>query len=71
MVLDNVSFFTDGFGIVAGDTIQLEGQTLTAGIKDIDYSTKALILSSPLSWRDGQGVCLEYKGKAPDIGVDE
>lgn len=71
MVLDNVSFFIDGFGIVEGDIIQLEGQNLTAKIKDINYHTKTLSLSDPLSWHDRQGVSLKYKGKAPDIGAVE
>jgi hypothetical protein len=49
----------------------LEGQNLTAKIKDINYHTKTLSLSDPLSWNDRQGVSLKYKGKAPDIGAVE
>jgi hypothetical protein len=66
-------FFYDGFGIEGekGDLIQLQGQTETARITEIDPKTKVLKLDRALSWKDGQGVALAYSGAAPDIGAFE
>ena len=61
----------DGWGIVAGDKIQLGGQTATARITSINYSTNALTLDTSLAWTSGQGVSLSYSGSAPDIGAFE
>jgi hypothetical protein len=71
MLLDTTNYFSDGNGITEGDTIQLEGQTITAIITNIDYITGTLTLNSPLSWQDGQGISLKYDGLAPDIGAFE
>jgi hypothetical protein len=71
--VDDARYFHDGFGIegMAGDLIQLEGQTGTATIVDIDYSSHTLTLDRPLAWSAGQGVSLAYWGTAPDIGAYE
>ncbi len=64
-------FFSDGFGMIGGDTIQLEGQSIRAIIVSVDYSTGLLTLDTPLSWSDGQGVSLKYSKTRPDMGVSE
>ena len=64
-------YFIDGFGIVLGDEIQLEGQTASARIVSVDYAAKTLTLDQPLTFTAGQGVALKYSGKAPDIGAFE
>jgi len=69
--VDDASFFSSGFGITQGDTIQLEGQLETARITNINYSTNTIIVNSSLSWYSGQGVSLIYSGYAPDIGAFE
>ena len=68
---DNVSFFSNGFGITGGDTIQLQGSTETAVITDIDYKQNKITLNKPLNWQKGQGVALKFNGKSPDIGAFE
>ena len=64
-------FFMDGFGIVEGDLIQLEGQTQRARITNVNYSNNIITVDTNLNWIDGQGVSLNYEGTAPDIGAYE
>jgi parallel beta-helix repeat protein len=71
--VEDASFFYDGYQIPgeSGDVIQLEGQTQTATIVSIDYSSNTLTLDAPLDWTDNQGVSLRYNGSAPDVGAHE
>jgi hypothetical protein len=71
VVVADPHYFIDGYGIVPGDEIQLEGQTVTARIVSIDYPAKTLTLDQPLTFTAGQGVTLRYVGQAPDIGAFE
>jgi putative IMPACT (imprinted ancient) family translation regulator len=71
LVVDDARYFTDGYGIITGDTIQLENQTQTATISAINYSTNTLTLSTALTWSDDQGVALAYSDDSPDVGADE
>ncbi len=71
MQVDDAGWFMDGFGIKAGDAIQLEGQSTYAIIVSIDYSTGTLTLDRALSWEAGQGVGMKYEYDGPDIGAFE
>ncbi len=73
MIIADPYVFSDGFGIIeaVGDTIQLEGQTATAIITDINYTINTLTLDTSLTWTNGQGVALTYFGTTPDIGAYE
>lgn len=71
MDVQDAGYFIDGFGLIKGDMVQLEGQTEKALIVNIDYRKNLLILDRPLTWSAGQGVSLSYSGAAPDIGVFE
>lgn len=73
LVVDDPSYFYDGYGIPAetGDLIQLAGQSQTARIVAIDYAARVLTLSQSLAWTDGQGVHLAYSGSRPDMGAFE
>jgi len=71
MQVDDAGWFMDGFGIVSGDTIQVEGQNDRAIILSVDYGTGTLTLDRPLSWSTGQGVSMKYSNTGPDIGVFE
>jgi hypothetical protein len=64
-------YFIDGYGIVPGDEVQLEGQAVSARIVAVDYAGKTLTVDPPLTFTAGQGVALRYSGKAPDIGAFE
>jgi hypothetical protein len=67
----DAGYFIDGYGIVEGDIIQLQGQTARARIVSIDYSTNRITIDTQLSWTSGLGVSLAYEGAAPDIGAYE
>ena len=69
--VQDASYFIDGYGIVEGDLIQLENQTVTARIIGVDYNANVLMLNISLTWDEGQGVHLPYSGAAPDIGAYE
>jgi MYXO-CTERM domain-containing protein len=67
----DASYFSDGFGVVDGDRIQLEGETARLQIVSIDYGQNLLTVDTDATWSDGQGVGLPYQGPAPDIGAFE
>jgi hypothetical protein len=69
--VDDAGWFSDGFGIVSGDTVQLAGQTDRAIILSVDYDAGTLTVDRPLSWTTGQGVSLKYYHSGPDIGACE
>jgi len=71
MEVEDAGWFMDGFGIVSGDTIQLEGQSVFAIIISIDYTTNTLTLDRTLSWDTGLGISLKYDHVGPDIGAFE
>jgi hypothetical protein len=71
MQVDDAGWFSDGFGLVSGDTIQLEDEEDHALIISIDYPARLLTLDRSLSWHSGQGVTIKYNGKGPDIGAFE
>jgi len=69
--VEDAGYFCDGFGIIDRDLIQLEGQTQTAKITNVDYNSNIITVDTPLSWYSGQGVSMPYYGYAPDIGAYE
>ncbi len=69
--VEDAGWFMDGFGIVNGDTIQLEDQADQAIILSVDYCARTLTLDRPLSWSTGQGVSMKYSSSGPDIGAYE
>jgi hypothetical protein len=69
LVVQDSKYFSDGNGVNPGDTIELQGSNVQARIISIDHASNTLTLSSPLTFKDGQGVSLRYSGNAPDIGA--
>lgn len=69
--VEDARYFMDGWGIIDGDLIQLEGQTKRARIAKVDYEKNVLTIDRKLRWSAGQGVTLPYEGSAPDIGAYE
>jgi len=67
----DAGYFIDGYGIVDGDIIQLQGQTTTAMITSVNYDTNIITVNRSLTWASGLGVALAYSGNAPDIGAFE
>ncbi len=71
MPVADATWFTGGNGLVAGDEIQLDGQTATARVTAVNPATNVLTLEAPLSWTAGAGVARKYRGARPDIGAFE
>ncbi|MGZ3972474.1 MAG: hypothetical protein ACXVJM_21850 [Mucilaginibacter sp.] len=67
----DAAYFTNGFGLIPGDLIQLNGQTQKARITAIDYVQNTLTVDASLTWQQGQGISLAYEGSAPDQGAYE
>ena len=63
--------FTDGWGIIAGDQIQLQGSAQRARLVSVDYGSRTLTCDVQLTWSQGQGIGLPYEGAGPDIGAFE
>jgi hypothetical protein len=70
-VVDDAGYFMDGWDIIEGDIIQLEGSAQRAQITNIDYNTDTITVDTSLTWTQGFGVSLVYEGSAPDIGACE
>ena len=64
-------FFIDGYGIVEGDLIQLEGSTIKVRVLSVDTIGRVLNVDQASSWSAGQGVTLAYSGATPDLGAHE
>jgi hypothetical protein len=71
LVVADANYFSDGFGIKNGDSIQFEGQSERVAVTGIDYATNTLTLENTMSWNAGDGVSLKYSGASPDIGAFE
>lgn len=67
----DAGYFTDGWGIIDGDRVQLEGMTNWAQVLEVDYDQDTLRLDRDVVWHDGQGVSLSYRGGGPDMGAYE
>jgi hypothetical protein len=64
-------YFCDGWGIVEGDKIQLQGTSSPVTILSIDYANNSITVNQTISWQRNDGVSLPFKGNAPDIGALE
>ncbi len=69
--VEDAGYFTDGWGVIAGDLIQLEGQTERVRITNVDYTTNTLTVDKSVAWTDNLGVASPYEGSGPDIGAFE
>jgi hypothetical protein len=69
--VEDAGYFTNGWGVVEGDEIQLLGTTHRARITNVDYQTHTLTVNAGLTWSQNQGVSLAYEGTAPDVGAHE
>lgn len=63
-------FFSDGFGIVEPDRVQI-GPNPPIALASVDYDNHILTLQSPVSFSANQPVSLPYYGPAPDLGPFE
>lgn len=69
--VEDSRYFSDGFGVITGDKIQIQNQKSTIGIKSIDYNSNKIVVDRSISWKKGDGISLPYTGDGPDIGAFE
>jgi hypothetical protein len=62
-------YFSDGYGIVPGDIIQLQGSSQRTQVVSVNRTTRTLNVNEPLAWVHGQGVALAYVHGAPNLGA--
>jgi hypothetical protein len=65
----DAGFFTDGFGIVPGDLVRLQGSSQPVQITHVDYAANIITLAQSVAFSAGQGLSINYQGAAPDIGL--
>lgn len=70
LAVADARYFSDGYGIVAGDLVQVGGNP-PVRVVHVDPAASALTLDAPLSWSAGDGVSYPFEGRAPDIGAIE
>ena len=70
-VVDDANFFTDGWGIIEGDLIQIEGQRKTVRIVKVNYESREITTDRQVELTKGSGVALAFSGLAPDLGAYE
>jgi hypothetical protein len=70
-IVDDAGYFMDGWGIIQGDNIQLEGTTQRARITGVNYQSNTVTVDKSLTWTLNQGISLTYEGTAPDAGAYE
>lgn len=69
--VDDPYFFTDGYGMVAGDVIRV-GNNPAVSITSVNTNEGTLTVSSPLTFATGDPVDLaDHNGAAPDLGAFE
>ena len=70
LVVRDARYFTDGFGLINGDSIQV-GSNNPVRITSVNYRTNAITVDNSISWNANDNVSLPYSGYAPDIGAYE
>ena len=63
-------YFTDGFGLEAGDLIRV-GANAAARVMQVNETANTLTVDRALSWNTNDPVSYDYAGNAPDIGAFE
>ncbi len=67
----DAGYFSGGYGIKKGDSIQFEGKEQQFEIVNTDYLNNTITLNETTSWNTGDGISLAYRGIAPDMGAFE
>ncbi len=69
--IDACAFLAKAVGPGTGTALRVDGDPRTVRVVAVDTTSRVLTLDRPLSLTDGQGVALEYHGRAPDLGAIE
>ncbi len=62
-------YFTDGYGVIAADTIFVGSQRVT--IVSVNYASNQLTIDRSISWSTNAPIYTDYTGAAPDLGAFE
>ena len=65
----DATYFTDGFGLIPPDEIQIGPEVVN--IVSVNYGTSVITIDRSISWTNGAPVSLPWNGSAPDIGIYE
>jgi parallel beta-helix repeat protein len=68
--VENASFFSYGFGVIAGDYTKV-GTNKAVRITNVDYENNTITLEKSIAWSQGDGVSYPYTGSSPDMGAYE
>jgi len=68
--VEDARYFTDGFGIIDGDMIQV-GSNDPVRVTAVNYNSNTLTLSQSINWNSGDAVNYAYSGNGPDMGALE
>lgn len=73
LVVADAGYFSDGYGLIPGDLIQVTGATpaTPVSVTAVNYATNTLTLASPRTWTTGASLALAWQGAAPDMGAWE
>ncbi len=69
--VDDAGYFTDGWGVIKGDLIQIEGRKDRLRIINVDYTTNIITVDKSVTWTNNLGVASPFEGSGPDIGAFE
>jgi parallel beta-helix repeat protein len=69
VVVKDARYFSDGKGLISGDTINIGLNIVT--ITAINYAGNSLIIDRSINWNKGDGVSFPYNGSGPDKGAFE
>jgi parallel beta-helix repeat protein len=67
--VSDARYFSDGYGLMVGDTLQVG--TAKAIVIGVDYITNTLTLDRQISWQMGDSVSYIFSGTKPDMGAKE
>ena len=70
ITVHDTHYFTDGYGLVEGDRIQV-GTSPPVLVTDVIRNANTIIIDRKISWQDGNKVSYPYCGAGPDIGAIE
>ena len=65
----DAGYFTDGYGLVTGDTVRV-GEA-TAIVTGVDYTANTITIDRQIRWGMGDGVSYGFTGTKPDRGAIE
>lgn len=69
VAVTSTRYFTDGYGLVAGDMIRVGVNTVR--VTAVNEGGKTITVDRSISWNNGDGVSYDFSGSMPDMGASE